>query len=241
MALGFGGAIHKALDVWYQHKNMDQAIAVFEDNFTEDLKEDTKRTTKVGQWIIKNYHEQYVKQPLELVASEFAFEVPMDGDIFMGRIDKIVKFGGALWVMDHKTTSMLGASFTNTIEPNGQFMGYVYAARHLGYPVVGVLLDAILVAKGLLDSAQRARLTPLLRYDAFVSNEKLQEWMGVVKDVIGDVKSKQTSGQWIPNWSMCSYYGSCPYRKVCIEEEGLRERILAMDYEYDMWDPRDED
>ena len=238
MAPNFGKSIHLALDSWYVDHNVEKAISLFREDFVEDLSVDDKRTHKMGEWILKNYHEKYQDQPFEIISTEKQFTIPLpNGNNLTGRIDKIIKWGGVVWIVDHKTTSSLGPSYVKMIEPNLQFDGYIYAARKLGHHAVGVIVDALLVAKGLLDSSSRGRLTPLLRYDSYRSDAQLVEYEMIAMDVQKDITICERSGIWCPNYDSCTYYGECPYRRACVEEESLRHRILDSEYTVDHWNP----
>jgi hypothetical protein len=102
---------------------------------------------------------------------------------------------------------------------------------------VGVIVDALLVAKGLLESSSRARLTPLLRYDSYRSDAQLEEYERIAMDVQSDIALCEQSGKWCPNYDSCTYYGECPYRRACVEEAGLRDRILDTEYTVEHWSP----
>lgn len=236
----FGKAIHTALDTWYIDKDIEKTVQVFKATFQENP-DDDKRTHKMGEWILRNYHEQYKDQQWELVKTEHTFDVPLpNGNRFTGRIDKIIKWNGCLWIVDHKTTSMLGASYFNAAEPNMQFTGYAYAAKQEGYEVRGVIVDAILVAKGLLPGPSKSRtLTPLARYDIYYKEEHFQEWEDMVLKVQGDIKAcEDAEGDlWYPNYTACIDFGECPYRRICKEEKSIRERIIQADYQVEHWDP----
>lgn len=237
-AAEFGQGIHAALASWYVDKDVVKATNLFKRCFEEDP-EDPKRTHKMGEWILANYHKTYQDQPHKLIANEIPFEVDLpNGNKHIGRIDKILEWDGCLWLMDHKTTWELGAKFFNMAEPNLQFPGYVYAARKLGYPVVGYIVDAILVAKGLLETTSRGRLTPLSRYDVYIADDRLAEWLEVVQRIQGEIKRCEESVVWLPNWGSCTSYGECAYRRIDKEDRGLREAIIAADYKQDVWDPR---
>lgn len=241
MAADFGSAIHKGLDEWYKTGVVDLAVQVFRKEFKEDLERDNKRTHKLGEWMLRNYAEKYQDQPFKVLATEQEFTVELpNGNKLIGRIDKIIEWGGVVWVMDHKTTSMLGPTFMNMHTPNLQFSGYVYAAQQLGYTkCVGVLVDALLVAKGLLESSTRAKLTPLLRDFAYRGEADMAEYLQVVEKLQSDITLSEINDKWQPNWESCSDYGECAYRRVCKEPVELRERIIASDYRVDHWDPRD--
>lgn len=237
-ALDFGKVIHSALDLLYQHWDADAAVQHFHHNFKEDLERDDKRTNAVGEWILRNYASHYADQPWELVQSELPFSVDLpNGNQLIGRIDKVIKWDGVYWVVDHKTTSGLGASYFKMAEPNAQFMGYTYAARKLGFPVVGTVVDAILVAKGLLKAESRAKLTPLARYDAHYSDELMAEWLSWAHNTQDDISRCTDTEIWTPNYESCTYYGECPYRSLCKEIPALRGRIISSDYRVEEWNP----
>jgi len=146
-----------------------------------------------------------------------------------------------LWVIDHKTTSSLGQNYVKMSEPNLQFDGYTYAAKREGFDVVGVIVDALLVAKGLLESSSRSRLTPLLRYDSYRSNAQLEEYERIVDRIQKDIRVCEETGEWYPNYDSCTYFGECPYRRVCVEEECHRERLLNSEYVVEFWSPLKEE
>lgn len=245
----FGKAIHNALDWWYVDHDVAKAIDVFKANFTENIEIDDKRTNRMGEWILTSYDKQYKDQPWELVKSELTFSIPLSPKMdFVGRIDKIIKWNNCMWVVDHKTTSLLGASYFNMAEPNMQFVGYAYAAKKLGYDIRGVIVDAILVAKGLLPSdattgtRKNPNLTPFARYDVYYKQEHFDEWVSNVTHTREDIRAcDEGVGAWYPNFEACTHFGECMYRRVCKEDIEIRKRILEMDYEIDMWDPLKKD
>lgn len=238
----FGKAIHKGLDSWYGDKDVEKAVKVFRENFTEQ-EDDGKRTFKMGEWILKNYHNAYQDQPFKVLQTEKEFCIPLgNGNNLIGRIDKIIEWDGVTWVMDHKTTSQLGPQFMKMHTPNLQFDGYTWAAHRMGYTnCQGVLVDAILVAKGLLDSTSKAKLSPLARDFAVRTNEDMGEYVKNVWAIQKDINMCEMEDVWTPNFDACTYYGECPYRRVCKEPVDLRERVIEMDYVVDRWDPREKE
>jgi len=240
-ALAFGGAIGKALDSWYVDKDVDKAVAVFKKEFVEDP-EDAKRTHVMGEWILRNYHQQYQDQPWELLHTEMTFEIPLpNGNTHVCKVDKVIKetMTKRVWGVDHKTTSQLGPTFFNMAEPNMQFTGYAYGLVQKGYNPAGMYVDAILVAKGLLPGPTKsAYLTPTMRKDIYYKQEHYDEWLTMVQKVQADIKQCEETGVWNPNWTSCvTKYGDCEFRRVCKEEQCLRQRILDADYIIEFWDP----
>lgn len=242
LPLEFGRFIHSSLDHLYTNAwDIEGAVASFHAGYKENLELDDKRTNQMGEWIIRNYAETYANQPWKLIKSEFPFEVDLpNGNKLIGRIDKIIEWDGVLWVVDHKTTSGLGASYFKMAEPNAQFMGYTFAARAMGFPVVGTVIDAMLVAKGLLEAKSRAKLTPLARYDAHYSDELMAEWMIWAQGTQQLIENDECANVWLPNYESCTYYGECPYRSLCKEIPQLREKIIGMDFKVEPWHPNKE-
>lgn len=239
LPLDFGRCIHSSLDVLYKAWDVEASVELFKSQYQEDLERDDKRTLEMGEWILRNYASKYAQQPWKVVKSEFPFTIDLPhGNKFIGRIDKIIEWDGMLWCVDHKTTSQLGAQYFKMAEPNSQFAGYTYAAKQLGFPVVGTVIDAMLVAKGLLKSDSRAKLTPLARFDAHYSDEMLEEWLAWAIHTQADIRTDEEKQVWNPNFDACTYYGECKFRKVCKEIPALRERIIEMDFKVEAWDPR---
>ena len=241
-APNFGAGIHTALDSWYVDKNVEKAVGVFNANYKENLEIDDKRTARMGEWILRNYHEHYKDQALVLLQAETPFEIRLPApnhNTVIGRIDKIIEWDGSIWVMDHKTTSSIGVTYPKKAEPNLQFDTYLWAAAQMGYKAQGVIMDSLLVAKGLLEAASRARLTPLLRIDSYRSKEKQAEFLEIIYGIQCDVFRCEKECRWTPNYGNCAQFGECPYRRVCIEEANLRDRILkGSEYKVEFWDPR---
>ena len=54
---------------------------------------------------------------------------------------------------------------------------------------------------------------------------------------MGDIAVCEQKGIWYPNFDACTYYGECPYRRVCKEDNDIRERIIKSDYNIEHWSP----
>ena len=241
-AAEFGRCIHLALDEWHQSKDVKKATEVFNAAYTENP-EDDKRTKAVAAKMLQLYHNQYVSDSIKVLATEVAFSLPLpETEInLIGRIDKIIEWDGAVYIMDHKTTSSLGASFFNKIKPNMQFDGYVWAAQQLGYPLCsGVVMDALLVAKGLLVPAYLAKLTPNQRDISERTPLDVTRYLRNVSSIIGDLKSCYAREEWYENTESCCDFVECPYRSICKEDPGIHEAIIKSEYKVEVWDPRRE-
>lgn len=236
----FGRCIHKALDCWYATGDIDKAIGVFNAEFIENP-EDDKRTKAVAAKLLKLYAERYANKVFAILATEKKFTVPIpDTSIsLIGRIDKIIDWDGAIYVLDHKTTSRLGYEFFNKIKPNMQFDGYIWAATQIGYPKCsGIVMDAMLVAKGLLVPAQLSKLTPLARDISTRTTKDIERYLHNVRCIIRDIEKCYENNEWYENTESCCDFVECPYRSICKEDSDIRERIIESDYKVEKWDPR---
>lgn len=239
-ALQFGGAMGKALDHWFATKDVLGAIQAFRGAFQEDLTVDDKRTYALGEWILRNYDVTYRDQPMTLLHTEMTFCLPLpNGNFLIGRVDKVVDWAGIIAGMDHKTTWELGPKFFNFAEPNLQFPGYTWALRQQGIDCKEFIVDAILVAKGLLPGkTKNNNLTALSRYNIFYKPEQIAEWLQAVLAIQADIRRCEETDTWYPNFTACvTKYGDCPYRRVCKEESEIRDRILKQDYTIEFWNP----
>lgn len=239
----FGKAIHKALDSWHKNHNPEQAILEFKTNFIENP-QDEKRTIRVGEKLLQLYFDKYAHEGFKVLATELPFAVPVNAGGFnlIGRIDKIVDWDGACYVMDHKTTSRLGYEFFYKIKPNMQFDGYIWAARQLGYPTCsGIVLDALLVAKGLIVPAQLAKLQPLARDVSTRTNEDLDKYIHKICLIVNDIRKCYETDVWYENTESCCDFISCPYRTICKEDPSIHEKIAEMDYKVEVWSPHKEE
>lgn len=239
LAAEFGRCIHLALDVWHKEHNLENAIKIFESNFVEDPS-DEKRTLAVGRKLLSLYAEKYAHEGFKVLAFEQEFSVPIPNTdhLLIGRIDKIIDWDGAIMIMDHKTTSRLGYEYFFKIRPNMQFDGYIWASRSIGYPTCnGILLDALLVAKGLTIPSQLSRLTPLARCTDFRTDKDLERYISNLQAIIRDLKLCYDTNEWYENTESCCDFIECPYRRICKEEQDLHERIIEMDFKVEPWSP----
>lgn len=181
-ALAFGLAWHSAMDVIWQaictHKEKDNkkvlaaAYTAWEDKWAEekmpraheldsDLRKELKaRTPDTALEMLDSYiaeRRTFLECKVEaLVAVEKPFAVPIypdnDSVWYCGRLDKVVKMEGKIYIIDHKTTSAYRRSggfapnFLDSFSPNSQVDGYAYAG-HLLWPEEwgGVWIDGALV------------------------------------------------------------------------------------------------
>lgn len=98
-----------------------------------------------ASWLMSRYAERYVPESMNITMLEN--EKPMAallpaGPWFFGFADGlVVDDNGEMWVAELKTTDSL--SKVTHLTRSNQMPLYIWAARAMGYPVVGAMLDVI--------------------------------------------------------------------------------------------------
>ena len=109
-----GGAFHEALDLWYTTRDQGAADARIVELYNAEevnVPEDELHAHRCGRERIRSLFAGYVwrwtNEPLELLASERKFAVPISSLVTLcGKIDKLVKLpDGRTALMEHKTTA----------------------------------------------------------------------------------------------------------------------------------------
>lgn len=96
--------------------------------------------------IMPRYLDKYPLEPFEPVLIEHKFEIPIRGikNRLIGYWDAIVRgHDGHLWLLEHKFPQQRFRTEEH-LELDGQIGTYQYAARRLGYQVVGTMYNQLL-------------------------------------------------------------------------------------------------
>jgi hypothetical protein len=155
-----------------------------------------------------------------------------------GRIDLIIKFGPTLFVMDHKTSSILGPTFYDDFILSSQMMGYTWAGRKLGYDVRGLYLDVLGSRKptksGIQFEFQRQRF--------FYAQDHLDEWERDTFTLITDFLEHLCRDYFPKTTKWCfGKYGRCQYWNVCTQLPDQRQALLeSAAYQDVEWSPLNE-
>ncbi|HWV45755.1 MAG TPA: PD-(D/E)XK nuclease family protein [Nitrospira sp.] len=154
---------------------------------------------------------------------------PETGDplIYAGRLDMMVNYAGAIYGLDDKTSSSLGASWSKQWEMRSQFTGYCWGAARLGFPLSGFLVRGVSILKTKYDTQQALTYRPQWMID---------RWYEQLLRDIHDMLECWESGIW--DWNLdasCEAYGGCPFKKVCLAAEP--DAWLSTGFERRSWDP----
>jgi len=175
--------------------------------------------------------------------------------LYCGRIDLPHILDGSLFVMDHKTTSMLGNGFYEQMRMSAQQKGYCWSFEQLtGQKVRGYQVNTIRVKEppkyvtegkassrtGKVTTAESWWDESLQREKYLLSDGELNEWhrntIGLIKEFFwhyqNDYFPKKTS------WCV-SKYGKCTYYDVCSLFPSEQRGILlhSGNFQENKWTP----
>ena len=263
-ALNFGSAIHLALEHRYKNylsQPVDEAYynslaPLFEEffNLHPPLQEDY-RNMNWAMEVVKRYNTRYVTEPFNLYLDkdgkpvvELAFSVPLFTYkhikvVYTGRIDLPVELDGQIFIMDHKTTSILGPTFFDNMRRAAQMRGYCWAFEQLtGNKPTGYYVNAIRVKEppqyvmnGTPSRYGGKQQTPdqwweesLQRERYYLADHELDEWKQNTICHIEEFMWHYERGYLPQRTTWCvSKYGKCPYFDVCTLEPKDRGAYLA--------------
>ena len=171
-ALRMGSAFHKCAELVALGRELEaaisEALAAYEEVPNSVPPEQWSLEREKVYRLMHAYYHVYKDDGLEVVAAELPFDLPLhvpgtsepfpdaDGSDekagrfrIAGKIDRIVRrplFPDQMYVLETKTTSRdisPTASYWQRLTIDSQITRYMYAARRMGYPVVGVIYDVI--------------------------------------------------------------------------------------------------
>lgn len=154
---------------------------------------------------------------------------PLEQIEYGGIFDGLVDFSGQTYVLEHKTTSMMGGGYFDQFKPNNQVSGYIWGASCLsGRRVQGAIINAIGVYK--------VGKTKFERSITSRNVTDLDEWLKYVRYWCNRIKEAERTGVWAMNTQACTLYGKCSFHSVHIlSHEAERQKRLDMDYVVDKW------
>lgn len=178
---------------------------------------------------------------------EFSFSFPLPVPhpqtglpiIYSGRFDMLGvdtrRDSGALFIVDEKTASSLGASWSKQWQLDSQFTGYCYGARLYGKAVVGAIIRGVSILKTKYDSIEAI---------IYRSDWELQRWheqvVRKVKRMVeiwralnGDPSARPAELQ-LDKFS-CGSYGGCSFEMLCNSPHPNRWKPIH--FEPRVWHP----
>lgn len=250
-ALAFGLSWHTAMDIIWagankrQHTDSqlrDMAFTAFLQTWMEQGFPHLRDITFEEEKTLRQHHpgialemlDAYITQRRDFIATsevlsiERPFAVPLDPSdptlFYIGRLDKVFRRNGKVYVGEHKTTSLYAKAggfrdeFQDSFNPDSQIDGYLHACHMIYGECAGVHIDAALVHKTIHDKFKWipiAKQTPML-----------DSWLHQVKNTIKRIEHekfihKTTRGggflkTYDQNTKQCyNKYGKCGFIDIC--------------------------
>lgn len=153
-----------------------------------------------------------------------------------GRIDLAYWREGALYGLDHKTTSIMGPSFFSEFELSSQVHGYSWAIRELtGTLPSGFVINGLGVRK----PTKTGTSLEFVRQVIPIFPALVEEWKNDTMQIMATYVNHAIAGTLPKMTKWCvAKYGACEYKPVCGLEPHLRETSLYSNEYRDVdWDP----
>ena len=247
-ALGFGGALHHGLAEWYKTGQIKRALLAIDEKWPAESPEDDYRTKAKCLEVMLDYVKKYPAENFKVIGApdspmiEQTFTLPTglcldDGESieYGGIFDGLIEFAGAVYVLEHKSTSQLGPYYFEQFKPNNQVTGYIWASGKLtNLRVGGAFINAIGVYK--------ASATRFERQVTNRSEEDIATWLHNLREWCQLIRNCETKGFWPLNTQSCTMYGRCEYHSVhTLSSQREQELRLENDYVKEAWSFEDRD
>lgn len=225
------------------------------------------RQLGLAQQMIKVYNRLIKKEDFEIVEAngtrlvESSFMLPLceithfeiDGDFprgktipvyYTGRIDLIVQDSSGLWVLDHKTTSVMGQSLWDDMKMTPQMLGYMWACEQtLGKLPVGYIVNALRVNRPKkmdeYDDDSGVTGDDFKRMPEYKNADDIAHWKMNTIALIREFFYHYAQGYFPEKRSWCvGKYGKCQYYEVCSLPQRSQAGVLASGMFTDnVWSP----
>jgi PD-(D/E)XK nuclease superfamily len=182
------------------------------------------------------YLEEFEHDPAETVILSTgvpAVEVPFsfrlnDRIVLTGRLDRIVRLNGEVFISDHKTTGTSpGPHYFAQWSPNPQMSLYSIAGQIiLGSPIAGVILNVAHVGAG---------FSRFHRGMIYRSKEQNEEWLEDLEYWLDAATRAVQRKHWKMNDTSCHKYSGCQFRGLCSRAPSVREIFINTDFEVRPW------
>ena len=261
-ALNFGGAVHAGLEVRYKSpeglsyvtpqtyaKQNEALMAYVERN---PIGDDDFRTPTFASEVLGAYNNQHVSEPFTTLLDsnnnplvELSFAVPI-GEVngipcvWAGKIDVAIMWENRYWVLDHKTTSILGGTYFNQFYNSNQMIGYCWALQHLiNQKVAGALINVLAIRR----PTKTGKSMEFVRQRFEYPSSRIEEWQDNTLSIIEQFFHMCDKNEFPMHSQWCvGKFGMCPYFDVCTVPAEQREMMLMSGlYEDITWSPLKED
>lgn len=169
---------------------------------------------------------------------EFSFAIPLpiahpvtgNPILYSGRFDMLAedKRSGSLFIVDEKTATQLGASWSKQWDMDAQFTGYFWGAQAYGKPIAGAIIRGVSILKTKYDSVE----CPIFR-----GPFQIDRWYKqLLKDITRMIEIWRTNDfSYQLDKASCGAYGGCSYNSLCNNPDPAR--WAKINFEPRVWHP----
>lgn len=259
-ALTEGTAVHTALAYWWAARMPVAPAWSRERTMDEQLAKDTKgmpAASDLARRVLAAYDRHYAAtekwEPVAVEKEYFAtvgalrrmmkpgcMSDPYDTEEVSARIDLVVRAGGKLWAVDHKTTKGYGATLPRWYADGEwahsfQFLVQTLILRHaFGPDFGGVVVQRVKTSEPFDFDRNVVMLPPQILSDG---PETILQQVKHEADLAGRIRAAISAGAdpqtWLPTgnlWSCWSWGRSCSFRPICEAEPAQREQVVQLEY-----------
>jgi len=212
-------------------------------------------TTRAGKYknrhslvhAVISYLDEHAEDPASTAIKEdgaaavelsFRFEIEMAPRaaperpyMLCGHLDRVVEFGGDLYVNDYKTTMTTpGSYYFDKYNPDNQMSLYTLAGNMIfKAPVKGVIIDAVQV---MVDDVR------VVRGMTQRTSGQMDEWVDGLGYWLNLSEYWAESNYYPMNDTACNNYGGCRFRSICAKDASVREQFLKAEFKKgERWNP----
>ena len=147
--------------------------------------------------------------------------------LYCGRMDAILSFAGDVFIFDEKTTSYLGATWSQKWDLRAQFTGYCWGCREAGMRVAGAVVRGVSILKTKYETQEAICYRPEWQVD---------RWYGELLEWIAEAIRWWETGRFKYNLDeSCTSYGGCGFAIACKSQD--ETPWLETYFERRHWDP----
>lgn len=183
------------------------------------------------------------------IDQDFKVTIPV---FYTGRIDLPLSLDSKIFILDHKTTSLLGPMFFDRMRMSAQQRGYCWAFEQLtGQKVSGYIVNAVrtkeppqyvtnntVTKTGKKQSSESWWEESLQRERFYLTSNDLSEWKSNAIAKVEEFFWHYQRGYMPMNTENCTKWGRCPYYDVCSLAGEDRGVMLSSGlYTTNVWSP----
>lgn len=239
----FGTLVHAVLARWYLSNPKDRSPEMMEaawnDEFTESgfIPVDDRKNHATGLSAMRKYAEIFAHDPFVIVSgkdgpivektleAKVADLPAVNAEVWLfGTIDALVTNEDApedgVYVMDHKTTTTLGAQFANLWKPNHQMSAYILLAQANGFNCNTALVQGLQIVKTKQE---------VIRIETRRTREELNDFLDTLVYEVSRFLHN-TKANFFPGASAytCSSFSGCQFLDYCQASQERRRELVNM-------------